>query len=168
MTARAGSQKVINMGTKVKSATGNTVVSQECQDAYYGCMDAFCMLDNTSGGRCQCSDRNAELMKVMDDIAKLDEQSYAMATEGVERIQMGENADTIIANAKAAAEKVSNQETAEDVLNNFNGIKVDNLELRFNHVKTYEEKYTSQIIKFTVKKYILTILFYFLVIHWKY
>ena len=61
-----------------------------------------------------------------------------------------------------------NQETAEDVLNNFNGIKVDNLELRFNHVKTYEEKYTSQIIKFTVKKYILTILFYFLVIHWKY
>ncbi len=47
-----------------------------------------------------------------------------------------------------------NQETAEEVLNNFNGIKVDALELRFNHVKTYEEKYTSQIIKFTVKKYI--------------
>ena len=31
-----------------------------------------------------------------------------------------------------------NQETAEEVLNNFNGIKVDDLELRFNHVKTYE------------------------------
>ena len=48
----------------------------------------------------------------------------------------------------------TNQETAEEVLNNLHGIKVDELELRFNHVKTYEEKYTSQIIKFTVKKYI--------------
>lgn len=113
--ARAAStQKVINNGTKVATAATNTVIPQECQDAFYGCMDSFCMLDNASGGRCQCSDRNAELMKVMDDIAKLDEQSYAMATEGVERIQMGENADTIIANAKAAAEKVSNKETAED------------------------------------------------------
>jgi len=106
VTARAGSQKVINMGTKVKSATGNTVVSQECQDAYYGCMDAFCMLDNTSGGRCQCSDRNAELNSVLEEIMKLDEQSLAMATEGVERLQMGENAEEIMARAKAAAESV--------------------------------------------------------------
>jgi len=54
-----------------------------------------------------------------------------------------------------------NQETAEEVLNNFNRLKVDDLELHFNHVKTYEEKYTSQIIKFTVKKYIYNYIFLF-------
>jgi hypothetical protein len=54
-----------------------------------------------------------------------------------------------------------NQEITEEILNNFNGIKVDDLELRFNHVKTYEEKYTSQIIKFTVKKYIFNYIILF-------
>lgn len=114
MAARAGStQKVINNGTKVASATSNTVVSQECQDAFYGCMDSFCMIDNASGGRCQCSNRNDELLKVMDDIAKLDEQSYAMATEGVERIKMGEDADAVIARAKAAGDKVTGKADEE-------------------------------------------------------
>ncbi|MBO4672371.1 MAG: hypothetical protein J5608_01825, partial [Alphaproteobacteria bacterium] len=100
-------QKAINMGTKISGATENTVVSEECQDAYYGCMDAFCMMDNTSGGRCQCSDRHVELDAVLEDIMKLDEQSLAMATEGVERLQMGENAEEIMARAKAAADSVT-------------------------------------------------------------
>ena len=112
VAARAGAkQKVINMGTKVESATANTVVSEECQNAYYGCMDSFCMLDNISGGRCQCSDRHAELEKVLADIMKLDEQSLLMATEGVERLQMGQNADEIIARAKAAADQVTADNT---------------------------------------------------------
>lgn len=115
MAARAGAtQKVINNGTKVASATSNTVIDQECQDAFYGCMDSFCMIDNASGGRCQCSNRNTELTSVMDDIAKLDEQSYLMATEGVERIQMGESADQIIARAKAAADKVTVEEKKQE------------------------------------------------------
>ena len=109
-TARAAAtQKVLNMGTKVKTATENTVVDEECQNAYYGCMDAFCMLDNASGGRCQCSDRNKELDAVLNEIMKLDEQSLAMATEGVERIQMGENVDEIMKRAKAAADGVGKE-----------------------------------------------------------
>ena len=113
MAARAGAtQKVINNGTKVAAATTNTAVPQKCQDAFYGCMDSFCMLDNVSGGRCQCSDRNEELIKVMDEIAKLDEQSYVMATEGVERLKMGENADAIIASAMAAGDKVLKKESS--------------------------------------------------------
>ncbi len=114
IAARAGTkQKVINAGTKVQSATTNTVVDQECQDAYFGCMDSFCMLDNTSGGRCQCSNKNAEFDSILEEIMKLDEQSYAMATEGVERLKMGENADEIMARAKAAADAVVNSKTAE-------------------------------------------------------
>ena len=114
VAARAGTkQKVISSGTKVETQASNTVVSQECQDAFYGCMDAFCMVDNVSGGRCQCNDRNAELDTVLEEILKLDEQSYALATEGVERIQMGENADLIMSRAKSAADKVAKQTLAE-------------------------------------------------------
>lgn len=111
--SRAATQKVISGGTKVKTAAANTVIPTECQDAFYGCMDAFCMLENVSGGRCQCSDRNTELNNVLEEILKLDEQSYALATEGVERIQMGDNADLIMSRAKNAADKVAKETLAE-------------------------------------------------------
>ena len=106
-------QKALNTGTKVASATENTTIPSECQDAFYGCMDAFCMLDNASGGRCQCSDRITELDQVLEDILKLDDQTYLMATEGVERIQMGEAADSVIARAKAAGDSVVAKEEAK-------------------------------------------------------
>ncbi len=111
MAARAGAtQKVIQTGSKIATAATNTAVPQECQDAFYGCMDSFCMLDNASGGRCQCNDRITELDKALEEILKLDQQTYIMATEGVERIQMGEAAEQIMARAKAAADKVTVEE----------------------------------------------------------
>ena len=46
----------------------------------------------------------------------------------------------------------NNQEQAENVLNNFNGKKINNLELKFNWVRTLEEKYSAKkITKFTVR-----------------
>ncbi len=96
VSARAATtQKAINTNTKIVAATANTVVDEECKTKYYGCMDSFCMLDNANGGRCLCSNRNAELDKVLAEIQKLDEQSYAMATSGVERINMGDSADAV-------------------------------------------------------------------------
>ena len=115
VAARAGTmQKAINTGTKVATATENTAVPQECQDNFYGCMDAFCMLDNASGGRCQCSDKIAEYDKVLEDILRLDEQSYVMATEGVERIKMGDAESAILARAKAAGDKVVADKESKD------------------------------------------------------
>lgn len=105
--AAVTTQKVINSGTKVATATKNTAVNQECQDKYYGCMDAFCMLDNTSGGRCVCSNKNAELDEILAEIEKLDQQSYQMATYGVEKIEMGMDADEAIAKANAAAKEAA-------------------------------------------------------------
>lgn len=96
VNARAATtQKAVNSGTKIVGATTNTVVSEECKTKYFGCMDSFCMLDNANGGRCLCSNRHTELDKVLDEIQKLDEQSYAMATTGVERINMGADADAV-------------------------------------------------------------------------
>ncbi len=105
VSARAASmQKVINTGTKVAAATENTVVSEACRKKYEGCMDAFCMMDNANGGRCLCSDRNAELNNILAEIEKLDQQSYQMATVGVERLEMGESADEVIQQANAIAQ----------------------------------------------------------------
>ncbi len=112
VTARAASQKAINSGTKISSATENTVVSEECKTKYYGCMDSFCMVENTNGGRCLCSDRHAELETVLEEIQKLDEQSYAMATTGVERIEMGDDAEAVEAMVKKAANAVTTGESS--------------------------------------------------------
>jgi hypothetical protein len=106
--AAVTTQKVVNSGTKVATAVKNTAVSEECQNKYFGCMDAFCMLDNTSGGRCLCSNRNAELDDILAEIEKLDQQSYQMATYGVEKIEMGADADAAISRAKAVAEESAN------------------------------------------------------------
>ena len=111
VAARAATKKALSMGTKVATATENTVVSQECQNAYYGCMDAFCMLDNAAGGRCQCSDRSAELDAVLDEIMRLDEQSARIATEGVEQIQMGEYADQINNRAKSVESGIASSKS---------------------------------------------------------
>lgn len=97
----AATKKALNMGTKVSTAVENTTVSTECQNAYYGCMDAFCMMDNGSGGRCQCNDRITELDTILDEIMKLDEKSMNLATQGVEKVQMGELASQIDARAKS-------------------------------------------------------------------
>ena len=107
VSARAATtQKAINSGTKISGANANVIVNAECKEKYYGCMDSFCMLDNANGGRCLCSNRNAELDAVLAEIQKLDEQSYSMATEGVERINMGADADAV----EAMVNKVSKKE----------------------------------------------------------
>ncbi|MDE5615236.1 MAG: hypothetical protein K2I81_00170 [Alphaproteobacteria bacterium] len=114
VSARAGAtQKVISTGTKVATAAQNIVVSEACQQKYDGCMDSFCMIENASGGRCICSDRNKELNSVLEEIEKLDQQSYQMATVGVEKIEMGSDAEQAIANANAVAQSVINNQNNE-------------------------------------------------------
>ena len=109
VSARAATtQKVVGTGTKVSGAAKNIVVSEECQAKYEGCMDSFCMIDNDSGGRCVCSDKNAELDAIFAEIEKLDEQSYQMATLGVEKLEMGDDADAAIAAANKVADSLKN------------------------------------------------------------
>lgn len=113
VVARSATKKsALSLGTKVATATENTAVSQDCQNAYYGCMDAFCMLDNAAGGRCQCSDRSAELDAVLDEIMRIDEQSARIATEGVEQIQMGEYANQINSVTKSIETELDTSKTS--------------------------------------------------------
>ena len=115
VAARAATkQKVISSGTKITSAAKNVTIDGDCQAKYDGCMDSFCMIDNASGGRCICSDRNAELNAVLAEIEKLDQQSYQMATFGVEKIEMGMYANDAIAAANAAADEFLKKEEVVD------------------------------------------------------
>lgn len=104
---------VVNMGTKVVSATNNTLVDTECQDSYFGCMDAFCIVENVSGGRCQCSNKHIELSDRLKNIMDLDNQTYAIATYGVEHIELGRAADDVLASSERAFEKAK-QDAADD------------------------------------------------------
>lgn len=113
VAARAAKQSVVNTGTKVAAASQNTLVDETCRQKFDGCMDSFCMIENASGGRCLCSDRNKELKSISAEIEKLDAQSYKMATEGVEKIEMGENADVVMANAKAITKSLNKTDDAE-------------------------------------------------------
>ncbi len=105
--ARAAKQSVISTGTKVAAATENTAVDQVCWAKFSGCMDSFCMLDNANGGRCICSDKNAEYDAILEEIQKLDEQSYQLATVGVERIEMGDAVDAVMSKTDSVTKRVT-------------------------------------------------------------
>ena len=93
---RSGTQSAIQQGTTVRTkieATG--LYDQACYDAYFGCMDQFCITDNASGGACNCSDDivgyNDELAAIQDIL----DEANRLNTEEVERVKAGADADII-------------------------------------------------------------------------
>jgi len=91
VAARAGTtQKVLNTGTKVAAATQSTGDGEECVQKFAGCMNAFCLIDNIDGGRCQCSAEHAKLASELAALNRQDRDSYKLATAGVEKAQIGE------------------------------------------------------------------------------
>ena len=102
----AKTQSVVGSGTKVAAAAQNTVVDEACWNKFSGCMDSFCMLDNANGGRCLCSNRNSELDSILAEIQELDAKSYEMATAGVEKINMGEDSDAIVAKTEEITQSI--------------------------------------------------------------
>ena len=94
--ARSGTQSAIQQGTTVRTkieATG--LYDQACYDAYFGCMDQFCITDNASGGACNCSDDivgyNDELAAIQDIL----DEANRLNTEEVERVKAGADADIV-------------------------------------------------------------------------
>ena len=110
-------QKVTNKSTSIAAATAlsDTVVSSDCQTAYFGCMDSFCMVDNVTGGRCRCSDKITEYDNRVFAIQKSNEESYIIQTEGADLLKMGNTAEQIYAQAQAAADKVTKKEIKPEI-----------------------------------------------------
>lgn len=100
-TRASRGQSVIQSGTTVRAkvvATG--LYSEECYNAYYGCMDQFCNLDNTNGGTCTCSDENSKYEQKLAAIKKQQDQAKNIKTVEVEKIQAGAQADIIFNGAR--------------------------------------------------------------------
>lgn len=95
-STKAKGQSVIQNGTKVRErVTAEGLYEQECYDAYYGCMDQFCIMDNSNGGTCACSDQNAKLESEFKLIQNTMEEAERIATVEVEKIKAGSKADII-------------------------------------------------------------------------
>ena len=94
----AAKQSAIQTGTKVRTKVeAKGIYDQECYDAYYGCMDQFCISDNESGGSCACSDKNAEYEKLFVEIKEMLDRADYIKTVEVEKVQAGADVDIIFA-----------------------------------------------------------------------
>ena len=96
LSVTAKKQSAIQQGTTVRTKTTATgLYDQECYDAYFGCMDLFCIPDNSNGGSCTCSDDSIEYEKEFDEIQKIIDEANVINTVEVERVKAGGNADII-------------------------------------------------------------------------
>ena len=94
-------QSAIQNGTTVRARVAATgVYDQACYDAYYGCMDQFCISDNENGGSCACSDKNAEYEKQLVDIQNTLSEAERIGTIEVEKVKAGANADIIFSGTR--------------------------------------------------------------------
>lgn len=100
---------------KVQSAASNAgVVSEQCKEKFFGCMDSFCMQDNANGARCICSDQVKSYDNILEQIERLDAQSLKLGTDGVAHIDMGEAAEEVDRMVQAAASAISGQDNLVD------------------------------------------------------
>lgn len=96
LTKKAGKQSAIQKGTTVRTKTdASGLYDQACYDAYYGCMDQFCISDNESGGSCACSDLSIQYDKEFSEIQEILAEADRIATEEVEKVKLGAQADIV-------------------------------------------------------------------------
>lgn len=95
-TKNTGKQSAIQKGTFVRNkVTATGLYQQECYDAYFGCLDQFCIADNTNGGSCACSNDSAKYEKEFSEIQDILVEAERIRTIEVEKVKAGAQADII-------------------------------------------------------------------------
>lgn len=84
LPAFAATRSPISIGTKVATSTAT---SNSCQDKYDACMDSGCIVDNDSGGRCQCSNQIKDLNIKLNQIKKDFEKSSELSGNVIDKIK---------------------------------------------------------------------------------
>ena len=81
------------IGTISKTTTAATTTKDtDCKTAYRDCMDQFCLMDESEGMRCACSDNiNASKSKIQ-EIQNIQSDAENLFGEGVEREKLGAKA----------------------------------------------------------------------------
>ncbi len=96
VTKKASTQSAIQNGKVVRTkVTATGLYDQACYDAYYGCMDQFCIPDNSNGGSCACSNDSIKLEKDLAAIQETMAEANRIATIEVEKVKAGAQADII-------------------------------------------------------------------------
>lgn len=104
--AVAKKQSAIQNGTNVRGRVAATgIYSQECYDAYYGCMDQFCISDNVNGGSCLCSNDNAKYEAELKEINDMLAEAARIRDVEVEKIKLGSNVDIVFGGGRTYDEK---------------------------------------------------------------
>ena len=85
---------------EVESVKGSS--AKDCREAYRSCMDEFCLLDESEGYRCACSDNIYNSKSLIQEIQKIQEEADKLYTEGVEREQLGAKAKLVFGESEAA------------------------------------------------------------------
>lgn len=119
VAAKTSKQSAIQKGTNVRTKlTATGLYDQACYDAYYGCMDQFCIPDNSNGGSCACSDESIKYEKEFAEIQKTLEEANRISTIEVEKVKAGAQADIIFSGSRQYDEngnviKVDEMSTAD-------------------------------------------------------
>lgn len=104
--AAAKKQSAIQNGTNVRGRVAATgIYSQECYDAYYGCMDQFCISDNINGGSCLCSNDNAKYEDELKEIDEILAEAARIRDVEVEKIKLGSNVDIVFGGGRIYDDK---------------------------------------------------------------
>ena len=113
-TKKASKQSAIQKGTSVRTKTeASGLYDQACYDAYYGCMDQFCISENESGGSCACSDLSVKYDKEFSEIQEILAEADRIATEEVEKVKLGAQADIVFTGTREYDEKGNLKEIDE-------------------------------------------------------
>lgn len=86
-----------NSGGDATDSVSKSGVSGDCRDAYRECMDQFCLLDESQGERCACSDNIDAAKSKIQEVLKIQSEADKLFTEGVEREQLGAKARLVFA-----------------------------------------------------------------------
>ena len=84
------------------SDTTNAVVDEDCRDAYRACMDEFCLLGESEGERCACSDNINKSKSLIKEIQDIQAEADKLYTEGVEREKLGAKVSLVFGESEAA------------------------------------------------------------------
>lgn len=125
-TAGKSSSAAADTGSKA-SADVDSGPAADCRDKYRECMDNFCLLDESQGERCACSDNINRAKSKLKEVLDIQAEADKLFTEGVEREQLGAKARLVFSESTAGNSKVSGKTfmawlgVAEDVEEEENG-----------------------------------------------
>ncbi|MCQ2575020.1 MAG: hypothetical protein MJ156_02875 [Alphaproteobacteria bacterium] len=99
-------EEIIEEGEFTEESSANQAPggrpSGDCRESYRACMDEFCLLDESEGERCACSDNIEYAKSKIKEVLKIQAEADELYTDGVEREKLGAKAKLVFGESEAA------------------------------------------------------------------